>query len=141
MLWSSCTTHSRNGLFGAARRSGQAAFSSLDLLVIGFLNSKDQKVRAADISFALKIEDTYTVQYALKKLAAAHLVESQRSGKETLFQLTSAGRNLYKRYSIVRSNFLLDAVAMISANDLDRLASVLRTIQVSMSRQRATPRR
>ncbi len=92
------------------------------------MNSKDQKVRAADISFALKIEDTYTVQYALKKLAAAHLVESQRSGKETLFQLTSAGRNLYKRYSIVRSNFLLDAVAMISANDLDRLASVLRTI-------------
>jgi predicted MarR family transcription regulator len=51
-------------------------------------------------------------------------------GKETLFQLTSRGRDLYKRYGLVRSNFLLDAVAMLSANDLDldRLASVLRTI-------------
>ena len=47
-----------------------------------------------------------------------------------MFQLTAGGRDLYKRYSIVRSNFLLDAVAMLSANDLDldRLASVLRTI-------------
>ena len=109
---------------------GAGRFSSLDLLIIGFLNSRDQKVRAADISFALKIEDTYTVQYALKKLATAHLVESQRSGKETLFQLTAAGKKLYQRYSVVRSNFLLDAVAMLSANglDLDRLASVLRTI-------------
>lgn len=109
---------------------GAGRFSSFDLLIIGFMNAKDQKVRAADIAFALKIEDTYTVQYALKKLATAHLVESQRSGKETLFQLTAAGKNLYKKYSIVRSNFLLDAVAMLSANDLDldRLASVLRTI-------------
>jgi predicted MarR family transcription regulator len=113
---------------GAAVGAGR--FSSFDLLIIGFLNSRDQKVRAADIAFALKIEDTYTVQYALKKLATAHLVESQRVGKETLFQLTSRGRDLYKRYGLVRSNFLLDAVAMLSANDLDldRLASVLRTI-------------
>jgi predicted MarR family transcription regulator len=109
---------------------GAGRFSSLDLIIIGFLHARDQKARAADISFALKIEDTYTVQYALKKLAAAHVVESQRSGKETLFQLTAAGENLYKRYSAVRSNFLLDAVAMLSPNDLDldRLARVLRTI-------------
>ena len=64
---------------------GAGRFSSFDLLIIGFLNSRDQRVRAADIAFALKIEDTYTVQYALKKLATAHLVESQRLGKETLF--------------------------------------------------------
>jgi len=109
---------------------GAGRFSSFELLIIGFLNSRDQRVRAADIAFALKIEDTYTVQYALKKLATAHLVESQRMGKETLFQLTTEGRALYKKYSVVRSNFLLDAVAMLSANDLDldRLTSVLRTI-------------
>jgi predicted MarR family transcription regulator len=109
---------------------GAGRFSSFELLIVGFLNSRDQRVRAADIAFALKIEDTYTVQYALKKLATADLVESQRVGKETLFQLTAEGRALYKKYSVVRSNFLLDAVSMLSANDLDldRLASVLRTI-------------
>ena len=109
---------------------GAGRFSSLDLLVIGFLNAHDQKIRAADISFALKIEDNYTVQYALKKLLAADLVESQRLGKETLFSMTEAGRALYRKYSVVRSNFLLDAMAMLSKNGLDMegLASLLRAI-------------
>ena len=109
---------------------GAGRFSSLELLVIGFLNAHDQAVRATDISFALKIEDTYTVQYALKKLLAAGLVESARSGKETLFTMTDAGRALYRDYSVVRSKFLLDAMAMLSEDglDMDGLVSRLRAI-------------
>jgi predicted MarR family transcription regulator len=109
---------------------GAGRFSSLDLLVIGFLNAHDQTVRAADISFALKIEDTYTVQYALKKLLAADIVESRRLGKETLFAMTDKGRALYRDYSVVRSKFLLDAMAMLSKDglDMDGLVSRLRAI-------------
>jgi predicted MarR family transcription regulator len=109
---------------------GAGRFSSLDLLVIGFLNAHDQTVRATDISFALKIEDNYTVQYSLKKLLAAKLVESQRNGKETLFSLTGKGRSLYADYAVVRSKFLLDAMSMLSKDglDMDGLVGRLRAI-------------
>jgi predicted MarR family transcription regulator len=109
---------------------GAGRFSSLELLVVGFLNAHDQTVRATDISFALKIEDNYTVQYALKKLLAAGIVESQRLGKETLFSMTEKGRSLYGDYSVVRSKFLLDAMSMLSEDglDMDGLVGRLRAI-------------
>jgi predicted MarR family transcription regulator len=113
---------------GAA--AGAARFSPLDLLVLRLVNNRLREKRLSDICFALKIEDTHTISYALKKLIAAGLVASQRSKNETLFASTPEGQDLCDRYYAVRRRFLLNSIAALTDDELDvtTLAGLLRAL-------------
>lgn len=105
---------------GAA--AGAAGFAPLDLLVLSMVDRRLRDKRAADICFALKVEDMHTVTYSLKKLSNAGLVASQRNGKETLFSTTSEGQRLCERYQRLRHRFLIDAMTVLSDEELDMTA-------------------
>ncbi|MBN9062011.1 MAG: hypothetical protein BGP06_14510 [Rhizobiales bacterium 65-9] len=113
---------------GAAARGG--SFSPLDLIVLALTNSLLREKRAADICFALKVEDAHTVSYSLKKLAAAGLVTSQRKGKEALFVTTQAGRDFCVRYQEIRRTFLIEALEVLSGDELNvmEIAAHLRAL-------------
>ena len=102
---------------GAA--AGGAGFSSLDLLVLSIVHRRLRNKRVADICFAMKVEDTHTVAYSLKKLGNAGLVSSQRNGKETRFSTTDAGKRLCDDYYVVRRKFLIESLAVLAEDELD----------------------
>ncbi len=62
---------------------GGAELGRLDVLVLHSVNHRARDKRLADICFVLNVEDSHLVNYALKKLLKAGLVEAARRGKET----------------------------------------------------------
>jgi predicted MarR family transcription regulator len=102
-----------------AAAAGLAGLSPLDILILNLINRRLPDKRAADICFALKVEDSHTVAYSLKKLGNAGLVKSQRNGKETLFSTTEEGKRLCDRYQAVRKKFLIEALIRFGGEDLD----------------------
>lgn len=102
-----------------ATAAGVAGLSPFDILILNLVNRRLPDKRAADICFALKVEDSHTVAYALKKLGNAGLVKSQRNGKETLFSTTDEGKRLCERYHGVRRKFLIEALSLFGGEELD----------------------
>lgn len=102
-----------------AAASGLVGLSPFDILILNLINRRLVDKRAADICFALKVEDSHTVAYSLKKLGNAGLVKSQRNGKETLFSTTEEGKRLCERYQTVRRKFLIEALIRFGGDELD----------------------
>jgi len=102
---------------GAA--AGGGGFASLDLLVLSNVNHRLRDKRVVDICFAMKVEDSHTVAYSLKKLGNAGLVSSQRNGKETRFATTDAGKKLCDDYYKVRRKFLVESLSVLAEDELD----------------------
>jgi predicted MarR family transcription regulator len=102
-----------------AAASGLVSLSPFDILILNLINRRLPDKRAADICFALKVEDSHTVAYALKKLGNAGLVKSQRNGKERLFSTTEEGQRLCDRYQAVRRKFLIEALIRFGGDELD----------------------
>lgn len=105
-----------------AAASGLTGLSPFDILILNLINRRLVDKRAADICFALKVEDSHTVAYALKKLGNAGLIKSQRNGKETLFSTTEEGKRLCERYQAVRRKFLIEALIRFGGEELDMAA-------------------
>ena len=61
----------------------------LDVLVLHNVNHRGKAKRLADICLVLNIEDTHTVNYALKKLERLKLLKGGRKGKEKTVAITS----------------------------------------------------
>jgi predicted MarR family transcription regulator len=102
-----------------AAAAGLAGLAPFDLLILSLINRRLPDKRAADICFALKVEDSHTVAYSLKKLGNAGLVKSQRNGKETLFSTTEEGKTMCERYQAVRRKFLIEALTLFGGEELD----------------------
>ncbi len=113
---------------GAA--AGANGLSPLDLLVLHMIKLKDRKKRVSDICFALKVEDTHTVSYAIKKMTKAKLVESEKIGTETFFSVTPAGLDLIECYADVRRRCLIQSLTVLADTepDLAALADMLRAL-------------
>jgi predicted MarR family transcription regulator len=113
-----------------ATASGLVGFSPFDAVILNLVNTRLMNKRAADICFALKVEDAHTVAYALKKLGNAGLVTSQRIGKETLFRTTEEGARICDRYHEARRTYLIEAVSLLDADefDIDEIASFLHAL-------------
>jgi len=111
-----------------ASAAGMKGYSSMDLLVLHMVGYGSK--RTADICFALNIEDTHIVSYALKKLQRARLVESEKLGKDTFFVPTEQGRTFIADYKAVRKRFLIRALAKLTGGDLDfeQLTDMLRVL-------------
>lgn len=108
--------------------AGLKDLTPLDVLLLHHVNHRAREKKLADICFMINIEDTHVVAYALKKLVALGLVQSEKRGKEVLFSTTASGQDYITRYREVREACLVAALSREgSANTrLGEMAGFLR---------------
>lgn len=124
----------QNGLLRWISRAMAAAgypeLSALDTMVLHNVTHRGREKRLTDIAFMLNIEDSHTVNYALKKLMKADLVSGQKRGKEIFYSATEAGIKACDDYREVRDQCLVDA-ALTSDGfiaEASKAATVLRNL-------------
>ena len=83
----------------------------LDILCLHSLNHRGRAKKLSDICFKLNIEDSHTVNYALKKLVKNGLVQSKKQGKEVFYGTSERGQALCMAYRDVRESCLIDEYA------------------------------
>jgi predicted MarR family transcription regulator len=114
-------------------RCGTAAGASLsaqELLILHMIGYNLRRKRTSDICFALKVEDTHTVAYAIRKLVRLDLVAAERVGKETFYQPSPAGAALIERYAEIRRRCLIRSLSVLDDEELDlsALSDLLRAL-------------
>lgn len=110
--------------------AGHPGMSALDVLVLFSVHHRTKPKRLADICLVLNVEDTHLVTYALRKLEAAGLVKSGKSGKEKTVTLTEKGEQACIKYREVREDLLVDTIRSLglkpeTASELARELRVL----------------
>lgn len=110
--------------------AGNADLTSLEILVLHNTNHRGREKRLTDICFLLNIEDTHTVNYALRKLLKSGLLEAEKRGKEVFYSTTDSGAALCEAYRAVRKSCFLDGLARMDTNgdDLREIAAGLRAM-------------
>lgn len=112
----------------AMAAAGHPGLSSLEVLVLHTVHHRDRPKKLADICLVLNVEDTHTVNYAVRKLARAGLVSEGRQGKEKTVAATAEGAAACDRYRAIREALLLDAMHElgIAPDQISRLSALLR---------------
>jgi predicted MarR family transcription regulator len=110
--------------------AGGAELSPLEILVLHNVNHRGRDKRLTDICFLLNIEDTHTVNYALRKLMKLELLASEKRGKEVFYRTSDTGEALCDQYRKVRGQCLLDGLARmdLSGEELREIATNLRSL-------------
>lgn len=110
--------------------AGNASLGTLEILVLHNITHRSRAKRLADVCFMLNIEDTHTVNYAIKKLVKNGLVKGEKSGKEIQYSSTDAGVALCEKYREMREQCLVDGLQMVGTNseELSEFAATLRTL-------------
>ena len=107
----------------------QIDMNPLEVLVLHTVNHRDRAKRLADICFTLNVEDTHTVNYALKKLLKHELVSREKRGKEQYYSTTSAGSEACNKYREVREACLVNAFSALGGVDPDEVGEMARTLR------------
>lgn len=109
---------------------GHPELNGLEILVVHHINHRESSKRLSDICFLLNIDDTHTVNYAIKKLLKAGLVKGQKQGKEMFYSTTEKGQNVCDRYREIREQCLLESITRVDGMDeeLGEVANTLRTL-------------
>lgn len=110
--------------------AGHTDMSPLEILVLHNVNHRGRDKRLSDICFLLNIDDTHTVNYALRKLSKAELIVSEKRGKEVFYSTSAEGVALCDEYRTVRERCLIDGLSRmdISGGELSAIASNLRAL-------------
>jgi predicted MarR family transcription regulator len=110
--------------------AGYPEMSALEVLTLHSVNHKTREKRLSDLCFVLNVEDTHTVNYALKKLEARGLVARTKKGKEALFSATEEGAAACAKYREVRESCLVDSFGRAGENSeaVGEMASQLRAL-------------
>ena len=110
--------------------AGGPAMSPLEVLILHLVHHRDRPKTLADLCLVLNVEDTHLANYAIRKLAAAGLVRTGRTGKEKTVAATEEGAALCRRYAEVREALLVRGArdAGFDPAELSRLASLLRAL-------------
>ena len=110
--------------------AGQPELSALEILVLHNTNHREREKRLSDICFNLNIEDTHTVNYALRKLLKLGLLTSDKRGKEVFYSTSPGGRDLCDRYRVLREQCLLAGLPKtgIKGEELREVAAMLRAM-------------
>lgn len=110
--------------------AGNADLTPLEILVLHNTNHRSREKRLTDICFLLNIEDTHTVNYALKKLVKSDLLETEKRGKEVFYRTSKSGAALCDAYRMIRETCFLDGLSRmdIKGEDLRELAANLRAM-------------
>ena len=72
------------------RVTGGADLAVLDILCLHSVNHRERPKKLSDICFKLNVEDSHTVNYALKA-NQDDLVSSEKHGKEVFYATTKFG--------------------------------------------------
>lgn len=112
----------------AMAAAGYPELSSLDVLVLHTVHHRNRPKKLADICLVLNVEDTHTVNYAIKKLAKAGLVSAGRLGKEKTVEATGKGAQACETYREIRETLLLENMKEvgIDPDQLGRISGLLR---------------
>ncbi|MBT3141384.1 transcriptional regulator [Phaeobacter gallaeciensis] len=112
----------------AMAAAGYPELSSLDVLVLHTVHHRGRPKKLADICLVLNVEDTHTVNYAIKKLAKAGLVTAGRLGKEKTVEATDKGAQACETYREIRETLLLENMKEvgIDPDQLGRISGLLR---------------
>ena len=111
--------------------TGGTDLAVLDILCLHSVNHRERPKKLADICFKLNVDDSHTVNYALKKLIKVKLVSSEKHGKEVFYATTVSGVDLCLRYRAVRESCLVDGFAGFDGGkgaELSEVASQLRLL-------------
>ena len=110
--------------------AGFPGLSPLDVLVLHTVNHRGKAKKLADICLVLNVEDTHTVNYAVKKLERAGLVKAQRGGKEKALAVTPKGEAACRAYRDIREALLVQSVKSTGLEEaaLRKVASTMRAL-------------
>ena len=110
--------------------AGHPDMTSLEILVLHNVNHRGREKRLSDICFLLNIEDTHTVNYALRKLMKAGMLESEKRGKEVFYRASETGKTLCQAYREIRERCFLDGLSRIdiTGDEFRDIAANLRTL-------------
>jgi predicted MarR family transcription regulator len=110
--------------------AGHSEMNPLEILVLHNVNHRGRDKRLSDVCFLLNIDDTHTVNYALRKLSKAGLIESEKRGKEVFYRTSESGAKLCDAYRLVRERCLLEGLGRmdISGEELSNLGASLRAL-------------
>jgi predicted MarR family transcription regulator len=110
--------------------AGITGLATLDMLVLHFLCNRRRPMRAADIAFALSIEDVHLVVYSLKKLVRLQLMAREPRGNEMLYLATKSAEATYDRYQAIRRQCLIKSLENLHTqkSDLPALTGMLRLL-------------
>ncbi|UWQ29944.1 winged helix DNA-binding protein [Leisingera sp. M523] len=110
--------------------AGQPDLSPLEILILHNVNHRSKDKRLSDICFLLNIEDSHTVNYGLRKLLKAGLLNSEKRGKEVFYRTSPEGAAICAAYRDVRRQCLLDGLDGVDlpGKDLREIARSLRTL-------------
>ena len=110
--------------------SGETDLAVLDILCLHSVNHRERPKKLADICFKLNVEDSYIVNYALKKLIKMKLVSSKKHGKEVFYATTASGVDLCLKYRAVRESCLVDGFADFYGEKGAELGEVARQLRL-----------
>lgn len=110
--------------------AGNPDMTALEILVLHNTNHRSRAKRLSDICFLLNIEDTHTVNYALRKLLKAGLLVAEKRGKEMFYNTSPEGETLCNAYRETRKTCFLDGLNRmdITGDELREIAASLRSI-------------
>lgn len=110
--------------------AGYTDFSPLDVLVLHNVNHRSRSKRLTDICFVLNVEDQHTVNYSLKKLVKADLVDREKRGKEIFYSTTEEGQQACDAYRKVRERCLISAFKSLDreGTEVSETAALLRLL-------------
>jgi len=113
-----------------ASASGLGDLSAIEVLTLHNIHHRDNEQRRIDICFMLNIEDTHTVNYALKKLIKLELITGTKRGKEVYYATTDLGSDLCEEYRIIREECLISSLSTIDKDqeEFSKLAASLRSL-------------
>ncbi|MGB7243360.1 MAG: winged helix DNA-binding protein [Sulfitobacter sp.] len=110
--------------------AGNTDLTALEIMVLHNTNHRGRDKRLSDICFLLSIEDTHTVNYALRKLLKMDLLTSEKRGKEVFYRTSPAGEELCAAYRDVRGQCLLDGLSRLdmTGEEMRDIAASLRAL-------------
>lgn len=110
--------------------AGNTDLTPLEILVLHNTNHRGRDKRLTDICFLLNIEDTHTVNYALRKLMKMELLVSEKRGKEVFYSASPAGETLCEAYREVRERCFLDGLSRLdmTGEEMREIAASLRAL-------------
>lgn len=110
--------------------AGNTNLTPLEILVLHNTNHRERGKRLNDICFVLNIEDTHTVNYALRKLLKMDLLLTEKRGKEVFYSTSPAGATLCEAYRKVRARCFLDGLSRLdmTGEEMREMAASLRAL-------------
>ena len=110
--------------------TGGTDLAVLDILCLHSVNHRERPKKLSDICFKLNVEDSHTVNYALKKLIKMRLVSSEKHGKEVFYATTASGVDLCLKYRAVRESCLVDGFVDFDGEKGAELGEVARQLRI-----------